>query len=240
MTKLSLSTVTLVTVDTVCHRLTEMSLAECMRHADFGEVIVLSDRKLNVPGALQRPYQASSRDDVARAYWSVLPWLVSTDFMLIVHWDSWIIHPKRWQQEFLAYDYIGAPWWYTDGHNVGNSGFNIRSTKLARHIALSGLRCSCPDDDVICRRYRPELEADGFTWAPQELAWRFAFERTHLYPTAEVFGFHGIFNWPLVLSDEAIEERMAQAPDYVRRSDEYKRMKQVMLSRQRMYEEIWR
>lgn len=236
MTKLSLSSVTLVTVDTVCHALTEMALAETMRHAEFSEVIVLSDKKLNVPGALQRPYQASSRDDVARAYWSVLPWLVATEFMLIVHWDSWIIHPERWQDEFLSSDYIGAPWWYTDGHNVGNSGFNIRSTKLARHIALSGLRCSCPDDDAICRHYRSELESDGFTWATQELAWRFAFERTSLYPTDQVFGFHGIFNWPLVLSNEAIEERMAKAPEYVFKSEEYQQMRQIMTSKQKSFD----
>ncbi len=35
---------------------------------------------------------------------------VETDYMLIVQGDGFIVNPDAWDDEFLDYDYIGAPW----------------------------------------------------------------------------------------------------------------------------------
>ena len=55
-----------------------------------------------------------------------------------------------------------------------------------------------PEDDLLCRRYRPELERAGFRWASSDLALRFSFERTGFSGLDQHFGYHGIFNWPRV------------------------------------------
>ena len=34
---------------------------------------------------------------------------IKTSHVLIVQWDGFIINPKKWQKNFLLYDYIGAP-----------------------------------------------------------------------------------------------------------------------------------
>jgi len=68
-----------------------------------------------------------------------------------------------------------------------------------------------PEDDVLCRKYRPQLEADGFKWASEDLAQDFSFERKRPAIDSRSFGFHGAFNWPFVLSYEELNERMAIA-----------------------------
>ena len=117
-------------------------------------------------------------------------------------------NPECWTDEFLKYDYIGAPWWYAE-NNVGNGGFSLRSANLIKF--LQDHKDEYPvttnaDDDLLCRSYRPRLEQEGFKWAPEELAHQFAFERVRKAPKS--FGFHGTFNWPLVLNDDQMMERL--------------------------------
>jgi hypothetical protein len=103
-----------------------------------------------------------------------------------------------WTDDFLAYDYIGAPWWYTDGMNVGNGGFCLRSTALMRYIRKHRDRYPCLhdlDDDLYCRKYRPRLQADGFQWAPDDLAFRFAIEVESHKKRDGHFGFHAAYNF---------------------------------------------
>ena len=225
MQKPDLSRVTLVTVDTVCHELTRLALDTCTAAVDYGAVLVLSDKKIGDYGWVT--FNGTSPKDVSDAYYKTLPFLVQTDYMMIVHWDSWIINPSHWRDAFLAFDYIGAPWWH-NVHNVGNSGFSIRSIKMARYIAESTLEHDFPDDDVICRRHRPALEAAGFRFAPSELAGYFAFERNILYPIDRVFGFHGMFNWPHVLTDQELDKRVALAPPYVLKNIHFAQMLDVL------------
>jgi hypothetical protein len=33
-----------------------------------------------------------------------------TEFAILVHEDGFIVNPECWSDEFLKYDYIGAPW----------------------------------------------------------------------------------------------------------------------------------
>lgn len=127
---------------------------------------------------------------------------VTTDFVLIVQHDGYIINPQSWSEEFLNYDYIGAPWphYLTDNGNVGvgNGGFSIRSKRLCKEVA----NCSLPhkglnEDVYICRKmvankaYSKEIK-----FAPVSVAAKFAVEtwiRIHGEQNVNennVFGFH--------------------------------------------------
>ncbi len=35
---------------------------------------------------------------------------VATPFALVIQYDGFILNPDAWRDEFLDYDYIGAPW----------------------------------------------------------------------------------------------------------------------------------
>lgn len=223
--KIRLPDVTLVMVTTVCHELSAMAVKECTDRAEFGDILILSDKNPRVPGARYHHFEAGNIDAAVRAYWYAVPPLVETGHFLVIQWDSWIVNPRRWHRDFLAYDYVGAPWWYDDDRNVGNGGFSLRSTRMANHVMGSSLPFAQPEDDVLCRRYRPQLEAAGFTWAPVELASRFSFERVLYCPMKEVLGFHGMFNWPFLLTEDEIEERVAKAPAYVTDHVHYRQMR---------------
>ena len=119
-----------------------------------------------------------------------------------------------WSSKFLAFDYIGAPWWYAIW-NVGNSGFGMRSTELMRFVAKHPelYPVTTPaEDDLMARKYRCALEAHGnFVWADDKNALDFSFECVRKSPTSRHFGFHALKNWPFVLGAEELAERIAIA-----------------------------
>jgi hypothetical protein len=217
---LSLPDVTLIAIDTVAHELTRLALEECVRRVDFAEVLVFTDRPdFSVPG-VSIPYVVLTdplRDweTVNSIWWYKVPALVLTSHFLTVQWDSWILNAAAWDPDWLQYDYIGAPWPWHQIYRVGNGGFSLRSQKLHAHLRNNRLRypLAHPEDDALCRRYRPMLEAEGFRWAPESVAHRFAFEHGPAGPT---FGYHGCFRWPDVLSDDGWRARLPLANDYVR------------------------
>jgi hypothetical protein len=60
--------------------------------------------------------------------------------------------------------------------------------------------------------HRPLLESRyGIRFAPASVADRYAFEATK--PTGREFGFHGIFNLPRFLGEEALAEMLDSIPD---------------------------
>lgn len=115
---------------------------------------------------------------------------IETDFVLIAQMDGFIINPSAWSDDFLKYDYIGAPW--PDGI-VGNGGFCLRSKKLLDALKdiskiFSDERYH-PEDLYICKTKRNLLETEyGIKFAPFEVANRFSVENR---PYMGQFGFHG-------------------------------------------------
>jgi hypothetical protein len=133
-----------------------------------------------------------------RHHWQEVAPHVATSHALAIQWDSWVVDPGMWRKEFLEYDYIGAPWWYKDGMNVGNGGFCLRSTALMRFLRKHRDRFPCTntlDDDLLCRKYRTALQEEGFVWAPDNVALDFSFEVIRPVPDSRHFGFHASYNF---------------------------------------------
>lgn len=227
---LDLSDVTLVAVYTVEHELTLAAVDDCMDHARFGTVRLFTDRDLGRDTVVIPRFADLRRAGEFTTY--EVPKYIATSHALFIHWDSWVIDPAAWTDEFLACDYVGAPWWYADGLNVGNSGFCLRSKRLLDFLAAhpDEFPLRAPEDHVLCREYRPRLPQ--FRWADDALAHRFSFERTPR-PCYPCFGYHGMFNWPAVMTDEQIWVRMARATPYALRSMHYREMLAGMHSRWR-------
>jgi len=118
---------------------------------------------------------------------------ITTEHILLIQHDGYVINGDSWTDEFLNYDYIGAPWTYKDGRNVGNGGFSLRSTKLHKILAQDPMiEITCPEDEIIGRLYRRYLESKGIKFAPEELAHKFSFEM--IPPKCKTFGFHNYFH----------------------------------------------
>jgi len=120
-----------------------------------------------------------------------------TEFVMIVQRDGYVVNPESWTDEFLNYDYIGAPW--PSGFNapevnrVGNGGFSIRSKRLMTFMSHTDF---FPDrympEDVTISSQHKLWSLIGFMVAPVELAARFSLEwlcPEHVEPE-KTFGFH--------------------------------------------------
>lgn len=136
---------------------------------------------------------------------------IQTNHVLIVQWDGFIIHPDLWQQCFLEFDYIGAPWPTKGGLLVGNGGFSLRSKKLLNALQDEVIVAKHPEDHCICLENRIYLEnTHGISFAPGELAEQFAFQLEK--PDFDCFGFHAVCNLPLVLSTPDLLKFMRKLP----------------------------
>jgi hypothetical protein len=136
---------------------------------------------------------------------NIVPHCVDADAVLVIQWDGMPCDRTAWRDEFLGYDYIGAPWGHCDPSvAVGNGGFSLRSRKLMQTLAMLKIRPdpSLPESDaedvVICRHYRADILRAGCSFAPLEVAHQFAFENERHGST---FGFHGVFNMPGLLPE---------------------------------------
>ena len=137
---------------------------------------------------------------------------VSSSHVLTIQWDGFVISPQEWQDQFLHYDYIGAPWPRKSGHWVGNGGFSLRSTKLLAALQDPAVVPMHPEDACICDHHRFYLEnVHHIQFAPTELAEEFSFEFAE--PQAQVFGFHGMSNFPKVMSTAELTTFIEKMPD---------------------------
>lgn len=115
---------------------------------------------------------------------------VDTDFCMIVQHDSRVMNPNLWSDDFLKYDYIGAPWplpgtdWmpdhrymnsskevlnsFSDKYRVGNGGFSIRSKRLL----TTPTRMMVPTEDTVSDR--------GYFYTSNE-DWNICIYNRHLY-----------------------------------------------------------
>jgi hypothetical protein len=209
---LTLPNVSLIIIDTHCADLARLAVFDSIRHIKFADLLIFSSdclffgqscRNVRIP-------RFESNEEFTRFLWLAVPNHLATDYMLIIQWDSWILDPGMWTGEFLNYDYIGAPWSYNDGLNVGN-GCGLRSRQLMRFLQAKTAEFPVPhdkEDDVLCRHYRPRLESHGFKWAPEQLASRLSFEGSRPAPDSRHFMFHDSFNFSSVLDGERLAQRM--------------------------------
>ena len=117
---------------------------------------------------------------------------VSTSHALCTQWDAFVLRHEAWDESWLNYDYIGAPWWFNDEKNVGNGGFSLRSKKFLKECSLLNIRNYHPEDVILCRTYRSLLLDAGITFAPDVVGEKFSLEgnATHDPKWTDQFGFH--------------------------------------------------
>lgn len=138
---------------------------------------------------------------------------VETDFAMLIHADGYVVDPSAWQDQFLAYDYIGAPWplpgrdFPDDGISyrtpagetirVGNS-VSIRSNKLLRaptelKLEWKSYYGNTNEDGALCVHWRDRLKEEGIKYAPLDVA-KF-FSKEHEIPenkNLKTFAFHQV------------------------------------------------
>jgi len=161
---------------------------------------------LKVPGArnITIPHYPEKSQLVGLGYSIVSP--PNITHQLFVEWDAGVHDTSMWNNKFLQYDFIGAPWWY-DELNVGNGGFSLRSRWLCdilhndEKIVPTNDRYikNFEEDHNLSKIYRKYLEETyGIKFAPIEVADKFSIEVYGVWPPGNKykgsFGFHGYNN----------------------------------------------
>lgn len=137
---------------------------------------------------------------------------IDTPHFITVQNDGYPINISSWNDSFLAYDYVGAPvCWHDWKHlvkvpfddfyehglwEVGNGGFSLRSKAIMQAAGNLVKRkygssyYALWEDFLICKVLRKELEAEGFKFAPFEVAVNFSCEQYDEFKQNKPFGFH--------------------------------------------------
>ena len=197
MNKLNLNNVTLACIDDVDPSMSKMIMQSLSARINFADSILFSSKDEDYVDHKITPIH-SLRDYSVFAVKEMHNY-INSDFVMIVQRDGYPINLAAWNDEFLGYDYIGAPWsWVPAGKRatecpvgkcVGNGGFSIRSKKLMTMGAEYEYDGSSGDEDVyLCRVIGDDLKSKGIKFAPTELAAYFSVENG-LYNNQ--FGFHG-------------------------------------------------
>lgn len=192
--KLQLPNVTLLAVTSVKVPETIRAMRYSMRGIDFGDcVLVTHKRPLFLPRKIR--YEKTQKlDNIDCFNYQMLYEMgkyVRTDFVMLVHYDGFVVHPEMWRDEFLDYDYIGAPWPVPDDDftyrdrdgnlcRVGNS-VGIRSRRLLEFPKKAGIPFEADhgyfhEDGFLCCKNRHLVEAAGMRIAPLEVAKYFSHE----------------------------------------------------------------
>jgi hypothetical protein len=124
---------------------------------------------------------------------------ISTEYVLTVQDDGWVLNGKNWKEEYLDYDYIGSPthaglkgdnmyitftWQEMPGCMVvQNGGMSLRSKRFLRAAMRHGIMHTghyyepfCNEDVQLTAMLRPQLEDAGIKFAPLDLAKHFGIE----------------------------------------------------------------
>lgn len=198
--KLKLPNVTVVCVD--CHYYGEAisAIRKSLVQIEPAKALFMSDIRAhnpNFPFEIVKIKKISSKREYSQFIIKELGLYINTDFVLVIQHDGYVLDATAWDDRYLEYDYIGAPWLENDGYNVGNGGFSLRSKKLQQILATDDFIQSnhSAEDVTICRLYRPYLEEKyGIKFAPEELADKFSYELRE--PAQSTFGFHSNFHTP--------------------------------------------
>ena len=216
---LRLPSVTLTLYEGRAYELASLAIKDMMSRIEFAEVIVYSDRKPSVDGVrwIETPPAPREHSTEMVTEWSGRA--VNTPHFIQAQWDSGILQPEMWSDEFLEYDFVGAPWGMVGDNLVGCGGFALYSRRLIGHLFENRDRFpSHASDTFLCRVYRQALEKDGFRWPSVEVANRFAYERCG---NKKAFGYHGIFNMAWVLPMEEFVSRSTLDEGYMRQKSEW-------------------
>ena len=220
MEKLKLGNITLLALGSTKIKENIAALEYSIRGIDFGEVKFISHEKpAGLPTTIKfekfRGFENTSYKEFSYYCIYKLVEHVETEFMLMIHPDGFVINPGSWTDEFLEWDYIGAPWPLRDTafidpfgnhHRVGNGGFTLRHRKVLEIPHIEDIPFEVNEGDFykhmnagaynedgnICVHNRHLFEKHGTRFAPVELAARFS----HEIPVPETvgikkpFGFH--------------------------------------------------
>jgi hypothetical protein len=190
----NLKNVTLIAMTSVGLTPTVNALEYSCQGINFGSVKLISDIKPdNLPSIITHEFteKINNIEEWNHDIIYKLGKYVETDFAILIHADGFIVNPESWRDEFLEYDYIGAPWplpnddfSYRDISGelirVGNS-VSLRSKKLINlptklNLEWKPFHGFTNEDGFICVNNRHIYKEHGCKFSDIDIAKYFSHE----------------------------------------------------------------
>ena len=194
------------------------ALWKSKKAVEFSEVKIITPTAIRCPNFAKNEVTSTHKLDSIDSYNHFMIYElhkhIETKFALVVQADGYVLSPDAWTDEFLEYDYVGAPWPLSESayldpfgnhQRVGNGGFSLRSATLMstpsaidvpfdvnngdfyKHMDAGLLS----EDGNICVHNRHIFESTGCRFAPLHLALTFSIEkRLRERFFRNTFGFH--------------------------------------------------
>jgi len=122
---------TLLIIDCLKYGRAVTSLKKSMEKCSFDRVIFFTDIELEVEGVeVITIAPIKSKDEYSFFVLKDLFRYITTDFILLQQWDSWILESEEFDDRLYEVDYAGALWPEQDSLRNGNGGFSWRSKRL--------------------------------------------------------------------------------------------------------------
>jgi hypothetical protein len=206
--KINLPDVTLLAISSIEIPTTIQALQMSAEKLNFAEIKLISHEKPeSLPKEIKYEYcpKITSSGDFDIYAFEELGKHIETSHMLMIQYHGFVIRPWLWDNEWLKYDFIGAPWYeapefisLSTGEmvRVGNGGFSLRSKKLLDMPKKLGIhtisdRGYTNDDGLINSYYRKLFLENGIVYPDVHVAAVFSHENdvpeNKGIPT---FGFH--------------------------------------------------
>ena len=203
--RLSLPQVTLCAASSVNVVATIRALEYSLAQVEFGACLLFTDAVV-MPSRAEITVVPITPITSAAAYSQFLLSRmvdhIETSHCMIAQWDGHVLDAEAWRPDFLDYDYIGASWpQFTDGYDVGNGGFSLRSRAMMENCRHPDFQSFHPEDIAIGRGNRGWLESRGMRFPSRALADCFSAERAG-DPSAS-FGYHGVWHMIRAIGVEA-------------------------------------
>ncbi|MBY0367959.1 MAG: DUF5672 family protein [Roseateles sp.] len=223
--------VTLVCVENRRLELAMHALRRSTAQLRFHDVLLFTDQDWQAENInIIRCKPIRSAEDYSRFMLSDFHRHIRTPHFLVTQWDGFVLNPAKWRDDFLDWDYIGAPWPYFDDL-VGNGGFSLRSVRLHQAVQTLDTNECHPEDLFICQKHRLHLETLGMRFAPAKLAHAFSAETGGF--ERQPFGFHRFENFNEAHDEVTLTAYLRTMPDDILLSLEARRLLKQSLLRRR-------
>lgn len=218
---IDLKNVDIISVNSINPNESALAIQYCQRFFNFGRSILFTSVEGSAEGIeIINIKELNSIGEYSNFILRLNDY-VDNDFVLVVQDDGHIVNPNLWDDNFLNYDYIGAPWpleerwingfpshisermWRVLPKNrVGNGGFSLRSKKFLEYSSQFTDCGEYGEDEVLCQiNYEKAIEY-GINFAPFELAVKFSYENPLIelghpwgsyidFDKTQHFGWHG-------------------------------------------------
>lgn len=206
--KKKIRNVTLVAVASTKVNQTYKAIKYSLRYLSFDSVKFFTNEKIKNHNSIIKIIKIKKLNSIKD--WSEfvifdLHKFIKTKYILLIHWDGFVINYKKWNKDFLNYDYVGAPFPIfkrnfffrkVDKLIMGNS-VSLRSKKLLElpsKLNLNwkdGWKSNYHEDGYLCNQKKKLLVSKGIKFAPVEIGYGFAREYTFTkFKNQNPFVFH--------------------------------------------------